>query len=77
MYRKLETAEEFILGKGNEWAKQKLNPSPGLVINNPEATVVASAAMVAAVQRFDRSSGLARWWAAIWNSRINLRSQER
>jgi len=73
MTKKLEPAEEYVLKYGNEQATGWDNTCgvPAHQGAIPSASIVAAAAMVAAVQRFDRSSGR-QMRAAIWISIIAL-----
>ena len=73
MAKKLEPAEEYVLQLGNNFANiwKRENIIPGGQNGETKTSIVAAAAMVAAVQRFDRSSGR-QMRAAIWISIVAL-----
>jgi len=73
MTKELEPAEEFVFRYAKYWADKWIEE--GVLLddkaNAPAASIVAAAAMVAAVRRFDKSSGR-QMRAAIWISIIAL-----
>jgi len=73
MAKELEPAEDYVLKEGNKAATEWLERDslPAVAKDIPVASIMSAAAMVAAVRRFDRSSGR-QMRAAIWISIIAL-----